>query len=72
MSKLVLSGAISGTVSLKTVEEAGKNEAILPATTGTILVSGDHAASADNTVTHKIKIEINGTTYYLLASTSNS
>lgn len=72
MSKLVLSGSVSGTVSLRTVSEAGKNEAILPATTGTILVSSDHAESADNNVTHKVKIEINGTTYYLLATTSNS
>jgi hypothetical protein len=72
MSKLVLSGARSGTVSLKTVSEAGENEAIFPATTGTVIVSGDHAESADNNVTHKIKVEINGTTYYLLATTSNS
>jgi hypothetical protein len=72
MSKLVLSGMRSGTVSLKTVDEAGNNEAILPATTGTVLVSGDCAESIDNSVTHKIKIEINGTTYYLLATTSNS
>jgi hypothetical protein len=72
MSKLVLSGMRSGTVSLKTVDEAGINEAILPATTGTVLVSGDRAESIDNSVTHKIKIEINGTTYYLLATTSNS
>jgi len=72
MSKLVLSGVRSGTVSLNTVAEAGDNEATLPATTGTIVVSGDHAESADNEVTHKIKVEINGTTYYLLATTSNS
>ena len=44
----------------------------LPDGAGTVLVGGSPSASTTNTVTNKIAIVINGTTYYLLASTSGT
>jgi hypothetical protein len=44
----------------------------LPDAAGTVLVGGSPSASSTNTVTNKIAIVINGTTYYLLASTSGT
>jgi hypothetical protein len=42
----------------------------LPAATATVLASAAASASVVNTVTNKIPVVIDGTTYYLLASTS--
>ena len=44
----------------------------LPDGTGTVLAGGSPSASTTNTVTNKIAVVINGTTYYLLASTSGT
>lgn len=43
----------------------------LPDVTGTVLV-GTASVSVVNTVTNKIAVQINGTTYYLLASVSGT
>jgi predicted secreted protein len=63
MSSIVLSGDTSGTITLSAPAVAGTQTASLP-----LVVS----ASTTNTVTNKISIVINGTTYYLLASTSGT
>ena len=44
----------------------------VPTTAGTMLVGGTPSASVLATVTNKIAINIGGTTYYLLASTSGT
>jgi len=62
----------SGSISLTPETAAGNAQLTLPAITGTVLAASAPTASVDNTVTNKIAIEINGTTYYLLATTSNS
>jgi len=70
MASIVVSGDTSGTITLSAPTVAGSNTVTLPATTGTALVSTAVSASVLNTVTNKIAINIGGTTYYLLASTS--
>jgi len=72
MSSVVISGDTSGTVTLQAPAVAGTNTITLPAGTGTALVSTAVSASSTNTVTNKIAINIGGTTYYLLASTSGA
>ena len=44
----------------------------IPSVNGTALVTTATSASTTNTVTNKIAINIGGTTYYLLASTSGT
>jgi hypothetical protein len=44
----------------------------LPLVNGNVLVSTAVSASVANTVTNKVAINIGGTTYYLLASTSGA
>jgi len=44
----------------------------VPSVNGTLLNSTGTSASTTNTVTNKIAINIGGTTYYLLASTSGA
>jgi hypothetical protein len=63
MSSIVISGDTSGTITLSAPAVAGTQSVTLP-----LVVS----ASTTNTVTNKISIVINGTTYYLLASTSGT
>jgi hypothetical protein len=72
MSAVVISGDTSGAITINAPAVAGINTANLPAATGTILVGGTPSASTTNTVTNKIAININGVTYYLLASTSGT
>jgi len=59
---LVLGGATSGSTTLTPVD----------AVTATITLPSAASASTTNTVTNKIAIVLNGTTYYLLASTSGT
>ena len=59
---LVLAGATSGSTTLTPVD----------AVTATITLPSAASASSTNTVTNKIAIVLNGTTYYLLASTSGT
>ena len=72
MSSLVISGDTSGTVTVTVPAVAGTNTITLPAVTGNSLVSTAVSTSVLGTVTNKIAININGTVYYLLASTSGT
>jgi hypothetical protein len=72
MSSIYITGDTSGSITLAAPAIAGSNTATLPASTGTVLVGGTPSASTTNTVTNKIAINIGGTTYYLLASTSGT
>ena len=70
MASIVISGDTSGTITLSAPSVAGATTLTLPATSGTALVSTAVSASVLGTVTNKVAINIGGTTYYLLASTS--
>ena len=72
MSSVVISGDTSGSVTLAAPAVAGSPTLTLPTTTGTVLASTAVSSSTTNTVTNKIAINIGGTTYYLLASTSGA
>ena len=72
MGNLTLNGATSGQITISPTAVSGTNTVTLPATTGTALVSSAVSASTTNTVTNKVAINIGGTVYYLLASTSGT
>jgi hypothetical protein len=72
MSSVVISGDTSGAITLAAPAVAGTNTQTLPAVAGTVLVSTAVSASILGTVTNKVAININGTVYYLLASTSGT
>jgi biopolymer transport protein ExbD len=61
MSSIVVSGDTSGSVTLQAPLVAGSTTITLPTSV---------TASTTNTNTNKIAITINGTVYYILASTS--
>jgi len=61
MSSIVVSGDTGGSVTLQAPAVAGSTTIVLPTSV---------TASTTNTNTNKIAITINGTVYYLLASTS--
>lgn len=63
MSSVVIAGDTSGTVTLSAPAVAGSTTIVLPTAV---------SASTTNTVTNKVAITINGTVYYLLASTSGA
>ena len=63
MSSIILSGNTSGTITLSAPDVAGTQSVSLPLSV---------SVSTTNTVTNKISVVINGTTYYLLASTSGT
>ena len=70
MSSIVVAGDTSGSVTLSAPAVAGSTVLTLPAVSGNVLSSTAVSASVLATVTNKIAININGTVYYLLASTS--
>lgn len=70
MSAVVIAGNTSGSITLNAPDVAGTTTLTLPAATGNVLASTAVSASVLGTVTNKIAINIGGTTYYLLASTS--
>ena len=72
MASVVLYGDTSGAITVSAPAVAGTNTVTFPAATGNALVSTAVSISVLNTVTNKIAITINGTTYYLLASTSGT
>jgi len=72
MGNLTLNGATSGQITISPTAVSGTNTVTLPATTGTALVSSAVSTSTTNTVTNKVAINIGGTVYYLLASTSGT
>lgn len=72
MASIVIAGDTSGSVTLSAPATAGSPTLTLPTITGTVLASTAVSSSTTNTVTNKIAINIGGTTYYLLASTSGA
>lgn len=72
MSSIVVSGDTSGTITIAAPAVSGTNTLTLPAATGNLLASTAVSTSVLGTVTNKIAINIGGTTYYLLASTSGT
>ena len=72
MAKLILNGDISGLATIQAPPVAGTGTFTLPEKSGNLLAATDILKSSANAVTSKIAIEINGTTYYLLATTSAS
>jgi hypothetical protein len=67
-----LNSSGGGSVTLQEPTTASNFTLTLPAVTGNALASTAVSASTTNTVTNKIAININGTVYYLLASTSGT
>jgi hypothetical protein len=73
MSSILITGDTSGTTTLAAPAIAGTNTVTLPAATGFVLVStGVNASATSNVVSAKVAVNINGTVYYLLASTNNT
>ena len=72
MGDIKLSSSGGGSVTLTPPSTASNLTLTLPAATGNVLASTAVSASTTNTVTNKIAINIGGTTYYLLASTSGT
>ena len=70
MSSVVIAGDTSGTCTLQAPAVSGSTVLTLPAVTGNVLSSTAVSASTTNTNTNKIAVNIGGTVYYLLASTS--
>jgi len=73
MSSAILQGSATGTgsVTLAAPVTNSNQTLTLPDATGTVL-AGTVSASTTNTVTNKIAVNIGGTVYYLLASTSGA
>lgn len=74
MTSLVNQSNASGTgsITLAAPNTNSNRTQSLPDSDGTLLAGGTPSASTTNTVTNKIAVVINGTTYYLLASTSGT
>ena len=69
---MALKGTGGGSVTLDAGATSTDTTMTLPAVNGTALVSTAVSSSTTNTVTNKIAINIGGTVYYLLASTSGT
>ena len=72
MGQLTITGGTSGTLTLAAPAVAGTPTITFPTVSGNALASTAVSASTTNTVTNKIAVNIGGTTYYLLASTSGT
>jgi hypothetical protein len=72
MGTIRIAGDTSGATTLAAPAIAGSAVITFPAVTGNALVSTAVSASTTNTVTNKIAVNIGGTVYYLLASTSGT
>jgi len=72
MGQFTISGATSGTLTLAAPAIAGTSTITFPTVSGNALASTAVSASVVNTVTNKIAVNIGGTVYYLLASTSGT
>lgn len=72
MAALIPAGSASGTGTVTLQAPVTNNTDVIniPDTTGTMLVETAVSSSVLSTVTNKIAVNIGGTTYYLLASTS--
>lgn len=69
---LTLKSTGGGSTTIAAPSTASDFTITAPAVTGTVMVSTAVSASTTNTVTNKIAINIGGTTYYILASTSGT
>lgn len=69
---VALKGSTSGEVALTAPAVAGTTTITFPAASGNALASTAVSASTANTVTNKVAVNIGGTVYYLLASTSGT
>jgi len=72
MGQFTISGDTSGTLTLAAPSIAGTPTVTFPTVSGNALVSTAVSSSTTNTVTNKVAINIGGTVYYLLASTSGT
>jgi len=72
MGQLTITGDTSGTLTLAAPAVAGTPTITFPTVTGNALASTGVTSSSTNTVTNKVAINIGGTVYYLLASTSGT
>ena len=72
MGQFTISGDTSGTLTLAAPAVAGTPTITFPTVTGTALASTGVTSSSTNSVTHKVAVNIGGTVYYLLASTSGT
>ena len=72
MGQITITGDTSGTTTLNSPSVAGSAVITFPAVSGNALASTAVSASTTNTVTNKIAVNIGGTVYYLLASTSGT
>ena len=72
MGQFTISGDTSGTLTLAAPSVAGTPTITFPTVSGNALASTAVSASVINTVTNKIAVNIGGTVYYLLASTSGT
>ena len=74
MSNAALQGGAggTGTVTLLAPTTSTDRTLTLPDASGTVLASTATSSSTTNTVTNKVAINIGGTVYYLLASTSGT
>lgn len=72
MGQFSITGDSSGTLTLAAPSVAGTTTITFPAASGNALASTAVSSSTTNTVTNKIAVDIGGTTYYLLASTSGT
>tara|TARA_R110000868_G_scaffold176318_7_gene413910 strand:+ start:6534 stop:6749 length:216 start_codon:yes stop_codon:yes gene_type:complete len=69
---VAIKGTGGGSVTLTASTAAADTTLTLPNITGTAVVSTAVSSSTTNTVTNKIAINIGGTVYYILASTSGT
>jgi hypothetical protein len=69
---VAIKGTGGGSVTLTASTAASDTTVTLPNVTGTAVVSTAVSSSSTNTVTNKIAINIGGTVYYILASTSGT
>ena len=72
MGQFTISGDTSGTLTLAAAAVAGTPTITFPTVTGNALASTGITASTTNTVTNKVAVNLGGTVYYLLASTSGT
>ena len=72
MGQFTISGDTSGTLTLAAPSIAGTPTITFPTVSGNALASTAVSSSTTNTVTNKIAVNIGGTVYYLLASTSGT
>lgn len=69
---VALKGTSGGSITLTAGAASADTTLTLPTTDSTVLGSTAVSSSTTNTVTNKIAVNIGGTVYYILASTSGT